>query len=63
MPHFPQKVRCSKSIIFFCTISSDFLTSINYMDKWVTPNGVIHLTMLLIDIKILQNHAEKYHRF
>ena len=27
------------------------------------PNGVTHLTMLLIDIKILQNHAEKYHRF
>ena len=26
-------------------------------------NGVIHLTMLLIDIKILQNHAEKYRRF
>ena len=23
------------------------------------PNGVTHLTMLLIDIKILQNHAEK----
>ena len=35
-----------------------FLTSINYMDKWVTPNGVTHF-MLLIDIKILQNHAEK----
>ena len=40
-----------------------FLTSINYMDKWVTPNGVTHLTMLLIDIKILQNHAEKNYGF
>ena len=26
---------------------------------YLTPNGVTHLTMLLIDIKILQNHAEK----
>ena len=27
------------------------------------PNGVTHLTMLLIDIKILQNHAEKFMNF
>ena len=27
------------------------------------PNGVTHLTMLLIDIKILQNRTEKYHGF
>ena len=28
----------------FDTVSSDFLTSINYMDKWVTPLGVrLHL--------------------
>ena len=33
------------------------------MDKWVTPNGVTHLIMLLIDIKILQNHAEKFMNF
>ena len=31
-------------------------------NSWILntlPNGVTHLTMLLIDIKILQNHAEK----
>ena len=27
------------------------------------PNGVTHLTMLLIDIKILQNRAEKNYGF
>ena len=30
---------------------------------YLTPNGVTHLTMLVIDIKILQNRAEKYYRF
>ena len=29
----------------------------------LTPNGVTHLTMLLIDIKILQNRAGKNHGF
>ena len=27
------------------------------------PNGVTHLIMLLIDIKILQNRAGKYYEF
>ena len=30
---------------------------------YLTPNGVTHLTMLLIDIKILQNRAGKNHGF
>ena len=30
---------------------------------YLTPNGVTHLTMLLIDIKIRQNHAGKNHGF